>query len=157
MQVTQARLKEILHYDPVVGVFVWKQANSNRSSVGAIPTPMKGRSYVQIRIDGTRYYAHRLAWLYVHGQFPTLGLDHKNTIKFDNAIRNLREATDTQNGANKTARGRSGIKGVRICRKTGRWVARIKGKHIGTYDTPEIASFVYYLSAVEEYGEFARG
>jgi hypothetical protein len=98
-----------------------------------------------------------LAWLYQHGEFPALGIDHRNTLKFDNAIKNLRPATDAQNGANKPARGSSGFKGVRKCRKTGKWVTRLKGKHLGTYDDPEIASFVYFLSAAEEYGEFARG
>lgn len=157
MVLTQARLKELLFYDPIVGVFIWRSPTSTRVKIGNIPKPMRGRPYVKIRIDGSNHYAHRLAWMYQHGDFPELGIDHRNTIKFDNAIKNLRPATDTQNGANKPARGASGLKGVRKCPKTGKWVARLKGKHLGTFNNSDAASFVYFISAFEEYGSFARG
>lgn len=158
IHLTQARLKEVLHYDPVVGIFLWKSPTSTRVKIGDIPTPMKSRPYVQIRIDGKRHYAHRLAWLWQTGEFPALGLDHRNTIKSDNALSNLRVATDTQNGANKGIRRDSstGIKGVRKCKKTGKWVARLKGAHLGAFQTQSLASEAYDTAATREYGEFFR-
>lgn len=78
----------------------------------------------------------------------------------DNRIANLRQATNSQNQANRVAEkiNTHGFKGVR--RKRGRWVARLNhGKtyyHLGSYATPEEAQAAYMAKAVELFGEFAR-
>jgi hypothetical protein len=53
--------------------------------------------YVQIKISGKLYHAHRLAWLYVYGYMPEKEIDHINRIRDDNRIANLREATSQLN------------------------------------------------------------
>ena len=99
-----------------------------------------------------------MAWLYVHGKFPSDQIDHINLDKLDNRIVNLREATAAQNFANREAytNNTSGFKGVR--KKGRKWEARIgfNGKvlTIGSSDSPEQAHAAYVAKAKELFGEF---
>lgn len=98
---TAARLRELLHYDPQSGVFTWRVARGCVRAGQMAGSPMKS-GYVHFCIDGKFYYAHRLAWLYVHGVWPTGGfVDHRNHNKSDNRIDNLRDATKSVNGENR--------------------------------------------------------
>jgi len=98
--ITQDKLKEILDYNQHTGLFTWKKIKkySNRS-VGDIAGSLS-LGYVVIGIDKKIYKAHRLAWLYVYGEFPKEQLDHINGNKEDNRICNLREANQSQNNFN---------------------------------------------------------
>jgi len=96
---TQERLKQLLHYDPTTGVFT--RILSKRSDrCGKQPGSLNTKGHIQIRLDGTLYVAHRLAWLYVTGHFPIDQIDHINGNKSDNRLVNLREATNKQNQEN---------------------------------------------------------
>jgi len=161
MDLTLARLKEILEYDPETGVFRWKKQSGSRAHPGMTAGATAKNGYRLIGVDGTRYYAHRLAWFYVYGKWPTLHLDHINRVQTDNRIANLREATVSQNMANRLAQKNSthGLKGV--SKNRNRWTARIKPPgqkyiHIGTFDTPLEAHAAYCAKASEIYGAFAR-
>lgn len=111
--ITQERLKQLLHYDPTTGVFT--RIKSNRADrLGKQPGAVNSKGYVQIRLDGTLYVAHRLAWLYCYGEFPKNQLDHFNGDKSDNKLSNLRHATNKQNQENVTIQinNTSGYRGV---------------------------------------------
>lgn len=159
---THSRLTEVLDYDRETGRFTWKVKVSKRTMIGSEAGTLS-KGYRLIRIDKIMYRAHRLAWLYVHGVWPTHLIDHKNRNGLDNRIDNLREATPLQNMHNAGAysNNTSGYKGVakRIL-ETGRvrWLARtrIKGtlKVIGSFDTPEQASDAYIRFAKENHGSF---
>jgi HNH endonuclease len=114
--------------------------------------------YRVITIDDRQYNASHLAWLYVHGEWPALELDHEDTDRSNDRIGNLREAQPVENRANTKPRSASGFKGVRLRR--GRAEAGIlsrgKGTYLGSFDTPEEAAAAYHARAVELYGEFAR-
>ena len=123
---TQARLKEFLHYSPDTGVFTHIKPRG-----GIRVGDMAGRKchgYLQISIDGKRYLAHRLAWLYIHGEFPPNCIDHVNRDRADNRIVNLRLATRGENQQNQSmhSNNTSGYQGVCWHKKTGKWMARIK-------------------------------
>jgi hypothetical protein len=117
---------------------------------------------MEIRVDRRNYLAHRLAWLYVHGCWPSAFIDHINLIPGDNRIVNLREATSGQNRANSRvgANSLSGIKGVTFIAKHNRWRATITAGgrkfYLGTYLAREDAAAAYAQAAAQHHGEFAR-
>jgi hypothetical protein len=97
---TAERLRELLDYDQHSGVFTWKVRTTTRRGVGDVAGSLTKPGYISIRVDKTRYQAHRLAWLYVHGRWPVEEIDHVNGDRSDNRIVNLREADRAQNARN---------------------------------------------------------
>ena len=157
------RVRKLLDYDPISGEFVWKSRSDaprwNGKYAGKLAGRIDNHGYRQIGLGGKFYRAHRLAWLYVHGEWPS-AIDHIDGNRRNNAISNLRLATIRQNRANTGCRGRSGLKGAFWVSHIGKWRARIsikgKKKHIGVFGTAEEASRAYDAAAQEVYGEFAR-
>lgn len=143
--VTQARLKELLDYDLGTGVFTWRVSCGTAKS-GSVSGTVRPDGYVGIQIDRKPYLAHRLAWLYVHGEFPTDQIDHVNRVRTDNRIENLRLATNAENAQNmsKYRTNTSGVVGVCWYKRDGNWLAFIwlNGKkiHLGLFDTIEEAA-----------------
>ena len=143
--VTQDRLKEILDYDPETGVFSWKKT-SNQIKSGSMAGSASSGGYIRFTVDGVRYSAHRLAWLYVYGEFPETDIDHVNRIRSDNRISNLRIASRVENCQNSSKRKSNSSGVVGVCWNIGheKWQARImhKGKsiHLGYYKTIEDAA-----------------
>jgi len=149
--ITQDRLKEILHYNPNTGIFTWlkrKQTdfktlaslNSfNNKHAGKIAGTLDTDGYVLIRIFSKSYKAHRLAWLYIYGEFPENGIDHENHIKNDNRIYELRPANALKNARNRllNKNNTTGVSGVCWRKYINKWEARIsvKGKyiHLGSF------------------------
>lgn len=166
-ELTAERLREILDYDSMTGIFTYRRSRGPKQKAGAVagrisPKSMdNGGGYRLISIDHVEYGAHRLAWFYVHGEWPALHVDHKNQNRDSNWIDNLREATRSQNMANQglTKRNTSGFKGVSFHKASGKWIANIKanGKaiYLGLFVTAQEASAAYRTAALEFFGEFA--
>jgi len=137
------RLRELLEYDPETGVFIWK---TGRGSVkaGSVAGSKEANGYVRIRCDGGRYMAHRLAWLYVHGEFPPEEIDHINGVRDDNRLRNLRCVSRTENTRNQrlSNRNTSGITGVHWDKKAGKWRAKARGLRLGFFNCKATAGYV---------------
>jgi hypothetical protein len=156
---TPARLKEVLSYDPATGHFIWL-ITRGRCRCGAT-AGVESDGYILIGIDGAKYQAHHLAWLYMTGEWAPGLLDHENTIRSDNRWDNIRQATRSQNNANCAVRSHSktGLKGVQRHR-SGRFVAKIQIKrkqvYLGIFDTPEEAHAVYLVEAKAAFGDHAR-
>lgn len=160
---TAARLREVLNYDPNTGGFTWRVATSSRACVGyRAGCIQKGVGYRLISVDGHLFNASRLAWLYVTNEWPQARVDHINLDKGDNRWCNLRAATTAQNGMNscRPSSNTSGFKGVSWSTHAGMWRAQIRvdGRlaHLGYFDTPERAFVAYALAAQEHFGAFAR-
>jgi len=159
--ITQAELKKLLSYDPKTGVFRWRKTGKGRNA-DRIAGNTNNHGYRALCIRGKRYQAHRLAWLYVHGVWPAGDLDHRNGVRDDNRIKNLRQATRSQNMQNKSlqANNTSGYKGV--CWNIGmkKWQANIrlhgKRKFLGYFSNIEDAASAYASAASELHGEFAN-
>ena len=79
--ITQEQLMKVLNYYPDTGIFTWKISLSNRTKVSSNAGTHKNNGYIRINIDGYFYYAQRLAWLYMTGDWPKELIDHKNGIK----------------------------------------------------------------------------
>lgn len=160
--ITQQTLKQVLNYDPTTGLFTWKVSNSKRVKIGAVAGCLKIHGYIAIQINNKRYYAHRLAWLYMTGNFPEYEIDHINTIRNDNKWLNLRKATNNQNAHNssKPSHNTSGFKGVSKNKATSKYEAHIKvnnkKKFLGLYSTAEEAFDVRNRAAIHLHKEFAR-
>src|SRR6266704_128840 len=99
MMLTQQRLKELLSYDPLTGVFLWRVKRCNKMP-GDVAGCNKNRNYTVVYVEGKSYRAHRLAWFYMTGEWPATFLDHRDMNKHNNAWENLRLATKSQNQAN---------------------------------------------------------
>ncbi len=159
---TQERLKEILEYDQNTGIFLWKEKISKKVIVGEIAGYLESRGYWEICIFGRKYKAHRIAWLYVYGNFPTNQIDHINRVRTDNSIFNLREATNLENSLNHDANknNKSGFRGVHWNSNTQKWraQARLNGKRIelGLHKTAELAAEAYRNFIKQNHGVFAN-
>lgn len=155
---TQPRLKELLSYHPETGVFTWI-ARTRNTKIGDVAGCLSIYGYRCIQIGGKQYRAHRLAWLYMVGDWPTNQIDHRNGIRDDNRWHNLREATNAENGQNIAmySTNTSGFMGVSWDHKRQKWQALLMTnghhKHLGRFDTPEDARDAY-LAAKAAHHEF---
>lgn len=149
---TQKYLKSILKFDQTTGNFYWKVKKPN-VIIGELANNISKNGYVRISIDGKRYYAHRLAWLYVYGKYPSKNIDHINRIKTDNRIANLREVTQLENAQNASLRKNKNnqLRGIALYKKTNKYRARIRhnGKEIylGYFLTEDEAYKAYQQAA----------
>lgn len=158
-ELTAERLRELLHYNPETGVFTWRVSNSNRAPAGSVAGTAHGAGYRELSLDGGRYLEHRLAWFYVHGVWPTAGIDHRDGDRVNNRLLNLREATKAENQQNRAAQAnnKSGFVGVSWYKRGHAWVAQIgvggRQRRIGLFDTPE-AAHAAYLAAKKQLHTF---
>jgi len=140
---TQARLKELLHYFPVEGIFVWR-VSRGRVAAGSLAGHPHTGGYLRVKIDRKDYLAHRLAYLYMKGWMP-VEVDHEDHIRDNNSWGNLKPATHIINGRNKalTSTNTSGVCGVHWDKSRGKWQAgaMVDGKtiHLGRFDKFEDA------------------
>lgn len=143
------RLRELVNYNPETGTLTRRVSISNRSKVGEVMGSKCKEKYLLVTVDGRRYLAHRIAWFHYYGDWPVGLVDHKNEIRDDNRITNLRDTDKPGNGHNVTGKrlGVSGYRGVSLNRKLGKWRARLKtnGKEIylGNFDDPKDAHIAY--------------
>ena len=159
MSITQARLKELLDYDPSTGVFTWRRRSdvlprwNTRYAGTRAGTNWKGR-YRQVGVGGRIYLEHRLAWFWVIGLWPK-EIDHVDCDGLNNRWDNLRTCTHSENQGNARARiSAAGLKGVG--RSGNKYTARIRGGYLGTFETKESAHDAYVQAARRVFGAFAR-
>ena len=158
--INQEFLKEYFSYDPETGLFtvIKLTPRNRRSKVGELSGCNHNCGYTSIRVNKKTYLAHRLAWLYIYGEFPKGHLDHINGIKTDNRICNLRIADDSLNQQNRKAaqsnNKTSGMLGVYFEKQRNKYRARIKYDGLthclGFFDTKENAHDAY-LKAKREH------
>ena len=153
--ITQDRLKEVLRYDKDTGAFVWIKTYRNQN-LGKIAGSYDKDGYIVIKVDRKQYRAHNLAWMYVHGKFPDIILDHKDGVKDNNSICNLREVTYSENAWNQRRAhkdSKHGLIGVDYNKTKKRYRARImvhgNRKTLGCFATAKEAHRAY-LSAKRE-------
>jgi len=158
--VTAEELRNLLSYNVATGDFYWLRTNSNRAQKGAKAGGCDKLGRRVVRINRRGYFAHRLAWLWMTGEWPSEVIDHKDGNPSNNSWSNLREATQAQNLANSRPKRINllGVKGVRY--QCGKYEANItidgKQVYLGRYRTVEEAQRAYMIAAVRRHGEFAR-
>jgi len=139
--ITQKELKSLLGYNYETGVFTWMISPSRGVKTGDIAGCLReSDGYIIIRISGKSYYAHRLAWVYMTGEWPEYQIDHDDHIRHNNKWDNLNAATSQENGKNKSKnrRNKSGVTGVNWFKGSEKWIAQIqtdsKKEYLGLFE-----------------------
>ena len=166
-------LRSLIRYDQETGLFTWlKRPETDRFSrawnaryAGKLANSVNGHGYIQISIKTgekkKRYEAHRLAWLYVYGEFPEFQLDHVNRVKTDNRISNLRRSDVVGNAHNVDVcrRNSSGVKGVSWHKGAQKWMATITFNnqyfYLGLFFDLDDAKNAYNAASISLAGEFS--
>jgi hypothetical protein len=136
---TQDELKTLIHYDPSTGVFTSLLKNK---TVGSLTY----KGYLRLNLQKRLYMAHRIAWLYMTGEFPGIEIDHIDGDRRNNRWANLRLATRKQNMENTSlfSNNTSGHRGVIWYKRNSKWGATVfhNGKRYfaGLYLTADDAS-----------------
>lgn len=154
--------REALDYFPETGLFIWKKRplhhfkNSHWMNLwnsryegkraGTVFTPAKDSNYKRIKIViwNRPVMAHQIAWVLMQGEIPRgMFIDHIDGDATNNAIKNLRLVTHSENHRNRKiqSNNKSGVPGVRF--KSGKWCARVKingkEKYLGSFQSKEDA------------------
>lgn len=167
-EITQEFVKSALDYNSETGIFTWKTDRplDHFKTVGAQKTylgrfagkvagykikmsPDNDLTYVQIRLCGQLFLAHRLACLYQYGFLPEGLVDHLDGDGLNNRLDNLRivdAATNARNGK-LSKNNTSGVNGVYWNKANSNWVAEghytefgvNKKKSLGSYTNLEDA------------------
>ncbi len=146
-RITQARLKELLNYDPMTGHFTWRvmRGGKHPGDIAGCLSRARGKDYIRIRVDDELIMAHRLVWLYVYGRWPEDELDHEDGDGLNNRLKNLRPADRLKNNTNASLRkdNKTGLPGVFRTRNGNYAVtvgaAGVPGAHVGTVPTLALA------------------
>jgi HNH endonuclease len=159
--ITQEELKKVLHYNPKTGVFIWRAKRSRSVSIGDQAGHFRrGKGHVNIVINRRSYKAHRLAHLYMTGEWPE-ELDHIDGDPHNNRWENLRLCTRSQNSMNRRLgpTNTSGIKGVGWCPRAECWIAKvvINGRpKQSSHSTKEEAAAAVQELRTKLHGAFSR-
>lgn len=131
---TADRAQELFHYDPISGELT-------RKATSKLVGSKTSNGYLAASVDGKTYLVHRLAWLIVHGSFPSEDTDHINRDKSDNRLENLRDVPRKLNIENRdtTRANTSGVPGVYWEPENQKWRAKIRHNykqiHLGRFAT----------------------
>jgi hypothetical protein len=148
-------VRSVLGYRPDTGVFHWKQASpNNKKLIGKVAGSASSSGYIKIKIGNKFYLAHRLAWLYMYGEWPPGSLDHIDRNPKNNAIANLRLASAAENSHNRLC-----LNGYWLNKDRGHFEARImrhgKRIYLGVFPTELEARSAYEAASLKYSGEFS--
>ena len=148
-------LREILSYDPETGEFKWAVRRKGTRGLGSTAGVTLSNGYRQIMIDGNHYLEHRLAYMWMTGDFPSQDIDHINRDRADNRWFNLRVVNKSENMFNRRLdkRNKFGYTGVSWDASRGKWKANIqayrKPEFLGFFDSVESASSAYQAAKLK--------
>lgn len=146
-------VRRLLHYDPLTGIFTRRVTTGGRygARAGSVAGTLKADSgYILVSLHSVQYRAHRLAWLYMTGEWPAGEVDHWNAVRDDNRWTNLRDLSTQHNAQNKRRAQRNsktGLLGASWNAKDRRFASRIMvdGRYLslGYHATAEAAHEAY--------------
>lgn len=152
-------LNKSYFYNHVTGI-ITRKLDSGRWKKGQVCGWEIGQGYTEISLNGKTIGAHRLAWALHYQEQPPEYVDHINRIKNDNRIVNLRAATKSQNGANRTilSNNTNGFKGCYFIKSCNKWrvQCRLNKKlyNLGYHSEIESARKAYNEFASKVFGEY---
>lgn len=158
-KLTVAMIHELLEYDPLTGLLIWRTRDRRRFTASRhwrawnaecagieagiiVQVHSVSYRYISITLRWQRFYsAQRLAWTHYHTEWPKRRIEHIDGDGLNNAIANLREVEREEITQYEMSARRkpSGIIGVNWNRKKSKWIVSIKnkGKHyfLGLFDS----------------------
>lgn len=151
--ISHARLQRFLEYDEMTGVFAWRKDRGGRKFDGEPAGSLDANGYITITVCGNRFFAHRLAWFYLHRKWPQQYIDHINGNRSDNRIANLRDVSCHQNCQNISLISKNnatGVTGVSVQGKKYRAELQFQGARydLGMFSTIEEAGKAYVAAKV---------
>lgn len=152
-KITAERIREIYDYNPETGEFIRRIY-----SKGYVDNTIISHD---LDVDGEKHELSRFIWLHYYGVWPSWNMvvDHRNRIRSDNKLTNLRLATYGQNNINKECQNQYGCKGIEFRNRRRCWVVRVwyegKRTYIGSYEEFDEAKAAYEEAALRIQGEFA--
>ena len=153
--ISQEIVRELLDYDPETGKLTWRRRdrkwfksdkdcagwNTRYSDKEAFKTLVVG--YFRGSIQDKAYYAHRIIWLWMTGEWPEEQIDHINHDRKDNRWLNLRQVSNQENGKNRTKQRNNFSNQTGVC-----WNKRIEKWFAYISNNISIGSFVSLEEAV---------
>lgn len=160
-EITQGMIKHHLSYSPDTGEFTWRVPRAKWQNPGdpaGFEKTVKSCPHVVIGLFGRDHYAHRLAWVYMQGSWPTHDLDHEDRNGLNNRWSNIRPATPEQNMQNRLLPNKHGMPGVTEV-NTGGFMARVtinrKRTYLGWFATAELANKAVVDARNKAHGSFS--
>lgn len=149
-KLTAERVRELFVYRADDGTFI-RASRAGKCRSGSIATGTLSHGYIVMSVDGSLYAAHRLAWLWVHGELPMGDIDHIDGDRANNRLANLRDVDRSMNLQNlrsaKSHNKSTGVLGAYLHKPSGRYTSRIgvngKNLHLGMFDSIEDAHAAY--------------
>ena len=163
-------LRALVGYNPDDGSLFWKRRDPSMEAPGwnfkyagrPALSIMDDKGYLHGRVLGKNIKAHRAAWSIYHGKWPSGFIDHINGIRSDNRIKNLREATHSQNARNRKPSKSSTSKflGVHWNLRDAMWESQVNDGcriiRLGKFKSEIDAALAYDSAAISIHGEFAN-
>lgn len=153
---TQAKAHELFRYDNgKLFRRIQRGPRPEGEEVGSVCTD--GR--LQVHIEGSMHYVHRIIYLMHHGYLPDF-VDHVDGDFRNNKIENLRAANRAENNRNAKIRkdNTSGVKGVGLHK--GKWRARVtvdrKQVHLGEFRSKDEAERAVMEARERLHGDFHK-
>lgn len=150
-------LNQLLKYNPTTGDLIWKPRPIEFFKTGSefkrwnaryketVAGSLHKHGYLQVKILGRMYKAHRIAWALYYGEWPEGQIDHEDRSRANNRIKNLRVVSNQENQKNVSMKknNKSGHTGVRWSPRLQKWYADIgvdyKTIHLGVFTELEDA------------------
>jgi hypothetical protein len=160
---TPERVREFFDYCPDTGLMTWrvKRTNNRKANVGDVAGNIDDTGYYRVMLDGKKYRAHRIAFLWMGEELP-VQVDHINGDRADNRWANLRAADALSNAKNAKRRKdgfRVAVTGVGYHVKNRKWRVRINHNgeaiYLGSFDDLNEA-ITARVAANEKYGFHAN-
>lgn len=174
--ITPELVRRLVAYDPNTGLMTWRARDIDlfsRAGHGADHTRARWNTryaekpaFVSIQSQGYRYgrifkhgfLAHRVGWACHYGAWPAYEIDHINHDRADNRIANLRAASRLENAQNGKSHcdSASEFLGVSLMARDGVWVAQLKSRYLGRFQSQREAALAYDAAAKRHFGAFAN-
>jgi hypothetical protein len=153
-ELTAARARELIRYEPETGDFYYTARRSNVCRKDGLAGTKGPGGRIQVRLDKKVYLAHRVAFLLVTGEWPKNVVDHIDGNPSNNCWSNLRDVSQQTNSYNIRGAPRHSkhakLLGAHWCSQRELWKSSIKVngavQHLGVFDSAEEASAAYFAA-----------